>query len=160
MEKYDRALVIEYLTLDKKINRAYDRMERVRAAFYTSHSFVGSVALDENGNRVRQPSAYTLVNQLIDNELSEDRCIAVNQFKLKHFKRYFNQLSNLDREYLIRRFLLNQGMNNELLDKKTLNECECIQEATAWYFGFEQEVHLEFADNVNDNLQEMLAMLS
>jgi hypothetical protein len=160
VEKYDCALVVEYLTLDKKIQRANERMARVRAAFYANHSFMGSLALDENGNRIIQPSAYTLVNQLIDNELSKDRCIAVNQFKLRYFKRYLDTLNSSDREYLVKRFLLHESTVNDLLDKKTLNECECIQEATAWHFGFEQEVHLEMADNVNDNLQEMLAMLS
>lgn len=49
---------------------------------------------------------------------------------------------------------------NDLLNKKTLNECECIQEATAWHFGFEQEVHLEMADSAHDNFQEMLTVLS
>lgn len=160
MEEYDRALIIEYLTLDKKIQRASDRMNQVRKDFYASHSFVGSLALDENGNRIIQPSAYTLVNQLIDNELSKDRCVEVNRFKQRYFQRYLSGLSDADREYLVRNFILQQPCSNDLLDKKTLNECESIQEATAWRFGFEQEVHLELDNDVNNNLEEMLAMLS
>ncbi|EHL98796.1 hypothetical protein HMPREF9103_01352 [Lentilactobacillus parafarraginis F0439] len=116
--------------------------------------------MDKDGNRPIQPSAYTLVNQLIDNELSKDRCIVINQFKQNYFRRYFNILSGSDREYLVKRFLFPECTVNDLLNKKTLNECECIQEATAWHFGFEQEVHLEMADSAHDNFQEMLTVLS
>lgn len=138
-------------------NRVHD-LERV---FYHAHSFMSSPnAVDCNGNPVSACNGFKMVDKLIACEQETLDDIAICKYKLRQFTRYYDTLPMDDKRCLVSYFLFHDdGVVNDALNRRTLEEIGQIEESTAWRFNLEPDVHMVTTADVKTNLGNMLDVL-
>lgn len=149
-----------YMNLERKINRAKDRLMRQRIIFYsqTMSSYITSDGLKVYSQGF---SVEENICRYVDKEATLKHGLEVLEFKYKYFKRFFERLPHNTKIALKEKYQFQKPIEMQMTENKCLDEINEIEEACIHYFGYslfkgtlddEEETEIENLDY----LQEMI----
>ncbi|MBT2731653.1 hypothetical protein [Carnobacterium sp. ISL-102] len=146
MAKIDDDLISTYFYIQKRIDRAKERIEESEKEFKHKNFYTGVQVRYEK----MQSVAFKLEAEVIDHvdaiTLAEKH-IKTLQFKLKHFNHFLNGLNSLDRNYFTNRYKYDYEGLNDRLDSLIIDEVKEIEEAANHCFKQEKATMYRVGSN-------------
>lgn len=136
-KKVDEDLVSTYFYLQKRIDRAIQRIEEYETEFRCKNFYTCIQERYEEMTTV----AFRLEKEVTDHvaaiEMAEQH-IKTLRFKLKHFDRFWSEVSSSDKEYYLDRYKRHRETINDNLDNLIVDEIKEIEEAVTHYFKLDK----------------------
>lgn len=156
----DNSIIYGYFRLGKKIEQVKNRYTYYEWLFW-QQSFTGCPnAYDDNGNELRAMPFQKQVNELVSYEDLNDTIIELLEFKQREFERFLASLSNDDVTYLKTKFMMHIKLDSNLeLEQDAINECNQIEEASGYRFGFKNDEAVDLTNDYETNFNNILSML-
>lgn len=131
----DEKCIEYYMNLDRKINRAKERIARQRLLFYsqTMSSYITSDGLMVYS---RGFSVEKNVCRYVDKEVAMKKGLEIMEFQYRYFKRFFEQLPHNTKIALMEKYWLQKPIEMQTTEKKCLDEINEIEEACIHCFGY------------------------
>ncbi|MEK4948362.1 hypothetical protein [Carnobacterium sp. FSL W8-0810] len=130
-------LVSTYFYLQTRIDRTKERIEEYEQDFNNKNFYTCIQERYEQMTTV----AFRLEKEVTDHvaaiEMAEQH-IETLQFKLKHFDRFWSEVSSSDKEYYLDRYKRHRETINDNLDNLIVDEIKEIEEAVTHYFKLEK----------------------
>lgn len=159
MDSLERSLIVEFLTLDHKIQAMRDRIAELDQEFIHAHSFMGSsLAVDESGSRCGPKPWYSMVEDLVRTQQEATHNIEIVEYERRQFERFTDTLTVDERGQLGALLIRGNTTLPDGLEERTLAEIGQILEAASWRFGLEQDVHLEPVHDASEGVANMLSL--
>ncbi|MDN5373113.1 MAG: hypothetical protein PWR19_2159 [Carnobacterium sp.] len=138
MAKIDNEdLVSTYFYIQQRIDRAKGRIEEYEQDFNNKNFYTCIKERYEEMTTV----AFRLEKEVTDHvaaiEMAEQH-IKTLRFKLKHFDRFWSEVSSSDKEYYLDRYKRHREISNDKLDNLIVDEIREIEEAVNHYFKLEK----------------------
>ena len=155
-------LVSTYFYLQKRIDRAKGRIEEYEQDFNNKNFYT---CIQER-YEVMTTVAFRLEKEVTDHvaaiEMAEQH-IKTLQFKLKHFDRFWSEVSSLDKEYYLDRYKRHRETINDSLDNLIVDDIREIEEAASYQISGVIPIILtnKLIDesDPNESLNQMLKLL-
>lgn len=159
MDLLERSLIVEFLTLDHKIQAMRKRITELDREFIHAHSFMGSsLAVDESGGRSGPKPWYSMVEDLVRTQQEATHNIEIVEYERHQFERFTDTLTTDERDQLGTLLIRDNTTLPVDLKERTLAEIGQVVEAVAWRFGLEQDVHLEPVRNADESVANVLSL--
>ncbi|APZ49709.1 hypothetical protein BW721_08575 [Jeotgalibaca sp. PTS2502] len=131
----DEKCIEYYMNLDRKINRAKERIARQQILFYsqTMSSYITSDGLKVYS---RGFSVEKNVCRYVDKEVAMKKGLEIMEFQYRYFKRFFEQLPHNTKIALMEKYWLQKPIEMQTTEKLCLNEINEIEEACIHCFGY------------------------
>lgn len=160
MDKLDQLLITNYMHLNDKLQRQQRRYQFAEWIFWQQSFMNCPEAFDSNGNPIYTTRYDKQMDSLIDLEAQTNLNQQILTFKRHYFQRFLHSLPTGDHAYLRAVYYYGKGIPNQLkLDQQALNECNQIEEATAYRFGLPVTHAIDITNDVNRNLRQALEMM-
>lgn len=155
----ERNLIVEFLTLNHKIQIMRKRIAELDCEFIHAHSFMGSsMAVDESGGHCGPKPWYLIVEDLVRTQQETTHNIEIVEYERNQFKRFTDTLT-ADEQNQLEALLIRSNTTLPVdLEERTLAEIGQILEAVSWRFGLEQDVHLEPVHDASDGVSNVLSL--
>lgn len=155
-------LVSTYFYIQQRIDRAKGRIEEYEQDFNNKNFYT---CIQER-YEVMTTVAFRLEKEVTDHvaaiEMAEQH-IKTLQFKLKHFDRFWSEVSSLDKEYYLDRYKRHRETINDNLDNLIVDEIREIEEAASYQISGVIPIvltnKLVEESDPNESLNQMLEML-
>lgn len=123
------------MNLDRKINRAKERIARQRLLFYsqTMSSYITSdgMSIYSCGFPVEENTA-----RYVDKEAAMKKALVILEFKYKYFKIFYERLPQNTKIALKEKYQFQKSIEMQTTEKKCLDEINEIEEACIHCFGY------------------------
>jgi len=132
-------------------------LKKIRIGFFnqTMSSYVTSNEL------VLYSKGFSIENNVIhfvDAQRRLEEAVEICEFKHKHFKEFLNALPHDDRVYLEARYLQEEEIINDRVDRECFEMIEEIEEAVSYRFtGSEPGTYIDDAPDINQVSEEEFA---
>lgn len=155
-------LVSTYFYIQHRIDRAKGRIEEYEQDFNNKNFYT---CIQER-YEVMTTVAFRLEKEVTDHvaaiEMAEQH-IETLQFKLKHFDRFWSEVSSSDKEYYLDRYKRHRETINDNLDNLIVDEIREIEEAASYQISGVIPIvltnKLVEESDPNESLNQMLEML-
>lgn len=162
MANVDEDLVSTYFYIQQRIDRAKGRIEEYEQDFNNKNFYT---CIQER-YEVMTTVAFRLEKEVTDHvaaiEMAEQH-IKTLQFKLKHFDRFWSEVSSSDKEYYLDRYKRHRETINDNLDNLIVDEIKEIEEAASYQISGVIPIvltnKLVEESDPNESLNQMLEML-
>ncbi|WP_054701543.1 hypothetical protein [Secundilactobacillus odoratitofui] len=159
MDLLERNLIVEFITLNHKIQIMQKRIAELDREFIHAHSFMGSsLDVDESGGHCGPKPWYLMVEDLVRTQQEATHNIEIVEYARYQFKRFTDTLT-ADEQNRLGVLLIRSNITLPVgLEERTLAEIGQILEAVSWRFGLEQDIHLEPVHDASVGVATMLSL--
>lgn len=153
----DCSLIAYYMNLAKSVYRHKKMLKNTRIGFFnqTMSSYVTS-----NDQEIFSKgfSVENNVIQFVDAQRRLDAAIEICEFKHKHFTEFLHTLQHADRMYLKERYLQEEEIINDRVDRECFDMIQEIEEAVSYRFlGNEPGTYIDDAPDINQVSEDEFA---
>ena len=144
----DCSLIAYYMNLAKSIYRHERMLKEIRIGFFnqTMSSYTTT-----NGQEVFSIGFNVEENviHLVDGQRKLESTLEICRFKHKHFTEFLHTLPHDDRIYLKQRYLQEEEIMNDRVDRECFDMVQEIEEAVSYrFFGSEPGTYIDDAPDV------------
>lgn len=155
MDEIDFETIREYVNIPRKIKRLMQHKKQVDYNFHHQSFLSSSMGFNEDGTRVKLLPVDKMVINYITRLEYIDFAINILKFKYKNFTPVLDKVQSAEV------ILLKRGEDcSSVTAEKLSEEIAEIEEATSWKFNLEPESATHITDDVNENLENILELLS
>ncbi|WP_035053432.1 hypothetical protein [Carnobacterium pleistocenium] len=155
-------LVSTYFYIQQRIDRAKERIEEYEQDFNNKNFYTCIQERYEEMTTVAFRLEKEVTNHVAAIEVAEQH-IKTLRFKLKHFERFWMELSSSDKEYYSNRYKRRKETFNDKLDNLIFDEVSEIEEAASYQISGVIPIILtnKLVDesDPNESLNQMLKLL-
>lgn len=153
----DCSSIAYYMNLAKSVNRHKKLLRKSRRGFFnqTMSSYVTSneLQLFSKGFSVENNVVY-----FVDSQRRLEKAIKICEFKHKHFKDFLHTLPHDHQIYLKARYLQEEEIINDRVDRECIEMIQEIEEAVSYrFFGSEPGTYIDDAPDVYQVSEEEFA---
>ena len=145
----DCSSIAYYMSMAKSVKRHKRILKKIRIGFFnqTMSSYVTS------NDQALYSKGFSVENNVIhfvDAQRRLEEALEICEFKHKHFKDFLHTLPHDDRMYLKARYLQEEEMINDRVDRECFEMIEEIEEAVSYRFiGREPGTYIDDAPDIN-----------
>ena len=150
----DCSLIAYYMNLAKSVYRHKKMLKEIRINFFnqTMSSYVTS---NDQEMFSKGFSVENNVIKFVDAQRRMDAAIEICAFKHKHFTEFFHTLPQNDRIYLKERYLQEEEIINDRVDRECFDMIQEIEEAVSYRFlGNEPGTYIDDAPDIDQVSEE------
>ncbi|MEJ6399954.1 hypothetical protein [Nicoliella lavandulae] len=156
----DNTIIYDYFKLPSKIEHARKRYTYYDWLFWQQSFMSCPNAYDDNGNKIGFIPFQKQVDNLLSYEDLNDNVVDMLNFKWQEFNRYLDDLTGNEHDYLRTKFMLHTvSSSNAGLEQSTINECNQIEEASGYRYGFINDKAVDLTNDFETNFDNILSVL-